>query len=122
MEDRAERGNTGTGGVFAVPREALQPKLAAPKAAVPAALRASPLSMLHHVAMIMCDASSDYGESVEPARSGDTSAWSLVVGLIGELRDKAYPEVFPPSRPPLSMISVRSRYEQIRAIAEAVPA
>ncbi len=147
MEDWAERGNTGTGGAFAAAWEALRPKLAATHAAVPATLRASPRFMLHHVAMIMFDVASDYGESVERgrivnvveyhdsmgylmyaeatakaerARGSATPAWQQVVGLIEELRDKAYPEVLPPSRPPLSITSVRSRYDQIRAIAEAV--
>lgn len=149
MEDWAEGGNNGTGGRFAEAWRALQPKLAAARQAVPQPLRASPKFMLNHVAMIVFDVSSDYGESVERGRivnivefhdsmgylmyAADTAAaeraagrapeaWAEVAGLIAELQEKVYPDLLPGSRPPMSISSVRSRYGRIREIADRTAA
>ncbi len=149
MEDWAEGGNAGIGGRFATAWTALQPKLAAARQAVPAQLRDSPRFMLEHVAMIVFDVSSDYGESVERGRIVNvveyhdsmgylmyatalaaqerglgraTPQWVEAATLLEELRDKVYPELLPPSRPPMSISGVRSRYDRLRAIAGQVPA
>ena len=144
MERFAEAGGTGTGGAFAPAWAALQPKLAAAKNAVPAARRDSPRFMLEHVAMMVYDVASDYGESIERGRivnvveyhdsmgfllyAGETARgqaargaaaaeWQEAAAVIEELREKVYPDLLPPSRPPQSISAVRARYDRIRAIA-----
>lgn len=144
MEAFAEAGGTGTGGTFGPAWTSLQPKLTAAKNAVPASRRDSPRFMLEHVAMMVYDVSSDYGESIERGRivniveyhdsmgflmysaavaaeqekRGPSAAeWREAAAVIEELRAKVYPELLPSSRPPASISSVRGRYDQIRAIA-----
>ncbi len=144
MEAYAEAGGSGTGGAFATAWGALQPKLAAAKNAVPAARRDSPRFMLEHVAMMVYDVASDYGESIERgrivniveyhdsmgfllyaaetaktqgARGNAAAEWQEAASVIEDLRAKVYPDLLPPSRPPASISSVRGRYDRLRAIA-----
>jgi hypothetical protein len=149
LEAFAEAGNTGAGGAFAPAWTGLLPKLAAARATIAPARRASVRFMLGHIALMAFDVSDDYGESIErgrivnvveyhdsmgylmyatetaaaeQARGAAPEAWAEVVGLLIELRDKVYPNLLPPARPPMSIYDVRSRYTRIRAIAESVPA
>jgi hypothetical protein len=149
MEDWAEGGNSGIAGRFGEAWAALQPKLRGAQGAVPPALRNSPRFMLEHLAMIAFDVASDYGESVERgrivnvveyhdsmgylmyaatlaatqrSRSPAQPAWAEAVAVLEELRSKVYPDLLPPSRPPMSITAVRSRYDQLRALAAQVPA
>jgi hypothetical protein len=144
MEDWAERGNTGTEGRFAEAWDAMSPKLAAAKNAVPAALREDPRFMLEHVALMAYDVASDYGESIERgrivniveyhdsmgfllyaaataagqrARGRAAAEWAEAESVLEELRSKVYPDLLPSSRPAASVSSVRARYDRIRAIA-----
>ena len=144
MEAYAEAGNTGSEGAFATAWESLMPKLRATRATVAPAHRASPRFMVDHVALMAFDVSDDYGESIERGRivnvieyhdsmgylmyatalakaeaahPGAAPAWAEVVGVLDELHDKVYPDLMPPSRPPMSIYNVRSRYERLRAIA-----
>jgi hypothetical protein len=149
MEAWAEAGNTGTGGRFAAAWTALAPKLAAAKAAIPAALRDSPRFMFGHVAMMVYDVASDYGESIERGRivnvveyhdsmgfllyAAQTAAeqratgraaaeWAEAEQVLEELRRLAYPELLPPGRLPTSVSNVRAHSDRIQAIAARVPA
>jgi hypothetical protein len=144
MENWAERGNTGTDGRFAEAWNALAPKLAAAKNAVPPALREDPRFMLEHVALMAYDVASDYGESIERgrivniveyhdsmgflmyaaataaegrARGRAAAEWAEAEAVLDDLRSKVYPELLPYSRPSASVSSVRARYDRIRAIA-----
>ena len=148
LERFAESGGTGTGGVFASAWESLQPKLAAAKAALPPQLRASPRFMLEHVAMIVYDVASDYGESIERGRvvnvveyhdsmgylmyaasvaagqrrgGPGAEAWGEAAGVIEDLQKTVYPDLLPSSRPPQSISAVRARYDRIREIAGRAP-
>ena len=149
MEAWAEGGNTGTGGRFDAAWQGLAPKLAAAKAAIAPALKASPRFMLGHVAMMVYDVASDYGESIERGRivnvveyhdsmgflayaanaakagraGGRAEAeWTEAEAILEDLRRIAYPELLPPGRVPASVSSVRSRSNRIQAIAERVQA
>ena len=144
MEAYADAGNTGVDGAFATAWDALMPKLRATRATVAPAHRASPRFMVDHIALMAFDVSDDYGESIErgrivnvieyhdsmgylmyatglakaeAARPGAAPAWTEVVGVLDELHDKVYPDLMPPSRPPMSIYNVRSRYERLRSIA-----
>ena len=149
MEAWAEGGNTGTGGRFAAAWDALAPKLAAAKGAITPSLRDDPRFMLDHVAMMVYDVASDYGESIERGRivnvveyhdsmgflfyAQQTAAeqqrhnrapgeWAEAATVIEDLRKLAYPELLPPGRLPASVSSVRSRSDRIAAIAARVAA
>lgn len=144
MEAWAEGGNTGTDGRFAQAWTALAPKLAAARHAVNPKHLASPRFMLSHVAMMVYDVASDYGESIERGRIvnvveyhdsmgfllyaqqtaaeqlaiGQAAAdWTEAAGIIEDLRKLAYPDLLPPGRLPTSVSSVRARSDRIQAIA-----
>ena len=143
MERFAEAGGSGTGGAFAAAWDALQPKLAAAQRALPPQRRASPRFMLEHVAMMVYDVASDYGESIERGRivniveyhdsmgfltyaagvataqrqGAAPEAWAEAAAVIEELQRTVYPDLMPGSRPAQSISSVRARYDRIRAIA-----
>ncbi|MFZ4408997.1 MAG: hypothetical protein ACOYOH_16775 [Paracraurococcus sp.] len=139
MEAWAEGGNTGTDGRFGEAWTALAPKLAAAKRAIAPARLASDRFMLGHLAMMVYDVASDYGESIERGRivnvveyhdsmgfllyAAQTAAehrgadWAEAAAVIEDLRKLAYPELLPPGRLPTSVSSVRSRSDRIQAIA-----
>ncbi|MDO9709776.1 hypothetical protein [Paracraurococcus lichenis] len=149
MEGWAEGGNTGTNGRFGDAWTSLAPKLAAAKRAVAPERLASPRFMLSHVAMMVYDVASDYGESIERGRivnvveyhdsmgflayAAQTAAeqraagraateWAEAADILEELRKLAYPELLPPGRLPTSVSSVRSRSDRIQDIAARVVA
>jgi len=150
MERLAARGVAGTGGAFAEAWNIAMPRLHAAQNAVPAALRNNPRFMMEHVAMMVIDVSSDYGESIERGRivnvveyhdsSGFLSyatqvaanerakggpaqaAWTEIAALMEEIRARVYPDLLPPSRLPASISWVRARSEMVRTIANRTPA
>ena len=149
MEAWAEGGNTGTAGRFGEAWVSLAPKLAGAKRAVDPNRLASARFMLGHVAMMVYDVASDYGESIERGRiinvveyhdsmgflayaaqtvaeqqaAGRAPAeWTEAAGVLEELRKLAYPELLPPGRLPTSVSSVRRHSDRIQAIAARVQA
>ena len=149
MEAWAEGGNAGTNGRFGEAWVSLAPKLAAAKRAVDPNRLASARFMLGHVAMMVYDVASDYGESIERGRiinvveyhdsmgfldyAAQTAAeqqaagrapaeWTEAAGVLEELRKLAYPELLPPGRLPTSVTSVRRYSDRIQAIAARVQA
>jgi hypothetical protein len=144
MEAWAEGGNTGTHGRFAEAWASLAPKLLAAKRAIDPGRLASARFMLGHVAMMVYDVASDYGESIERGRIVNvveyhdsmgflayaaqtvaeqratgraTAEWTEAAEILEDLRKTAYPDLLPPSRVPTSVSSVRSRSDRIQAIA-----
>ena len=117
---------------------------------IPVALRNNPRFMLEHVALMVIDVASDYGESIERGRIVNVveyhdssgflsyaaqtaarerakggpaqSSWTEAAAAIEEIRARVYPELLPPSRLPASISWVRARSETIRGIAARVPA
>jgi len=150
MERLATRGVQGTGGAFAAAWDTALTRLHAAQAAVPVALRNNPRFMLEHVALMVIDVASDYGESIERGRIVNVveyhdssgflsyaaqtaarerakgglaqSSWTEAAAAIEEIRARVYPELLPPSRLPASISWVRARSETIRGIAARVPA
>lgn len=149
MEAWAEGGNTGVAGRFDQAWQALQPRLRAAQAAVAPALRGNARFMLEHLAMIVFDVAADYGESVERgrivnvveyhdsmgylayaaalagrerARGQAVPAWTEAAAVLEALREKVYPDLLPPARPPLSISGVRAHHERLRVLAAQVPA
>lgn len=149
MEAWAEAGHTGTDGAFAAAWVGLRPRLAAAQSAIDPALRDNPRFMLEHVAMMVYDVASDYGESIERGRIVNTveyhdsmgflayataaataqhgrgqatAEWAEVLAILEDMRRVAYPELLPAGRMPISISGLRSRSDQVRAIAARVPA
>ena len=150
MERLAARGVAGTGGEFATAWNIAMPRLRAAQNAVPASMRNDPRFMMEHVAMMVFDVASDYGESIERGRivniveyhdsagflaySAQTAAterakggaaqasWTDIAASIEEIRARVYPDLLPPSRLPASISWVRARSETIRGIANRTPA
>ncbi|RAI60599.1 hypothetical protein [Roseicella frigidaeris] len=144
MEAWAEGGNVGTDGRFGQAWESLAPKLANAKRAIDPHRLTSPRFMLSHVAIMVYDVASDYGESIERGRiinvveyhdsmgflfyaqqtageqlkgSHAAADWSEAATVLEDLHQLAYPNLLPPSRLPASVSTVRSRSDRIQAIA-----